>query len=113
MKKSTKNDDVWGNVALDSTRRSEIEELIKTAEKVFGDETGSIVANARYDFIARIVDMSIVNEKDFVMTASDYVDMVVTNRILALPIFVLVMWLVYYISIQTIGGAGFVRRTCS
>lgn len=40
------------------------------------------------------------------MTASDYVDMVVTNRILALPIFVLVMWLVYYISIQTIGGAG-------
>ena len=100
------DDDVWENVALDSTRRSEIEELIKTAEKVFGDETGSIVANARYDFIARIVDMSIVNEKDFVMTASDYVDMVVTNRILALPIFVLVMWLVYYISIQTIGGAG-------
>ena len=100
------DDDVWGNVALDSTRRSEIEELIKTAEKVFGYETGSIVANARYDFIARIVDMSIVNEKDFVMTASDYVDMVVTNRILALPIFVLVMWLVYYISIQTIGGAG-------
>ena len=100
------DDDVWENVALDSTRRSKIEELVKTAEKVFGDETGSIVANARYDFIARIVDMSVVNEKDFVMTASDYVDMVVTNRILALPIFALVMWLVYYISIQTIGGAG-------
>lgn len=57
------DDDVWENVALDSTRRSKIEELVKTAEKVFGDETGSIVANARYDFIARIVDMSIVNEK--------------------------------------------------
>ena len=101
-----RDDDVWEDVALDATRRERIDALIRTAERLFDDESGSIVANARYDFIARIVDMCIINEGDFVMTVSDRIDMVVTNRILALPIFVLVMWLVYYISIQTIGGAG-------
>ncbi|GAJ27474.1 ferrous iron transport protein B [Liquorilactobacillus sucicola DSM 21376 = JCM 15457] len=97
---------VWDEIKLDATRKEDIEQVIETAEKLFEDNSDSIVVNARYEYIARIVDMCVIDEKDFTMSISDRVDEIVTNRWLALPIFVGVMWVVYYLSIQTIGTMG-------
>lgn len=87
-------------------QQREIEATIKATEKIFDDNSDSIVVNARYDFIAKIIEMCVVDTDDFKMSMSDRVDRIVTNRWLALPIFVLVMWAVYYLSIQTIGTIG-------
>ncbi|KRL02676.1 ferrous iron transport protein B [Liquorilactobacillus capillatus] len=97
---------VWDEVKLDATRKKDIEHIIETAEKVFEDNSDSVIVNARYEYIARIIEMCVIDEKDFSMSMSDKIDEVVTNRWLALPIFVGVMWVVYYLSIQTIGSMG-------
>lgn len=101
-----KDERIWQQIELDASRKAKITELIQIAEKIFDDECESIIANVRYDYLARIIDMCVIDKDDFAMTLSDYVDLVVTNRILALPIFVLVMWAVYYLSIQTLGTMG-------
>ncbi|WP_056991518.1 ferrous iron transporter B, partial [Liquorilactobacillus mali] len=66
----------------------------------------SIIVNARYDFISKIIEMAVISTDDFKASLSDKLDIILTNRFLALPIFVLVMWLIYYLSIQTIGTMG-------
>lgn len=91
---------------LTAEKSKEIEKIIITAEKVFQDTSDSIIVNARYDLISQFVKMSVVDETDFVVSMSDRVDRIITNRWLALPIFFFVMWLVYYLSIQTIGTMG-------
>ena len=101
-----RDEQIWQEVNLDATRRKDIEKTIATAEKLFQDTSDSIVINARYELISRIVKMCVIDENDFVMSASDRVDTVITNRWLALPIFFFVMWVVYYLSIQTIGTLG-------
>lgn len=97
---------VWDEIKLDATRKEDIERVIETAEKIFEDNSDSIVVNARYEYIARIIEMCVIDEKDFTMSMSDKVDEIVTNRWLAFPIFMGVMWAVYYLSIQTIGTMG-------
>ncbi len=91
---------------LTDNQRTEIEATIKTSEKIFDDASDSIVVNARYDLIARIIEMCVVDTDDFTMSMSDRVDRIVTNRWLAIPIFIMVMWVVYYLSIQTVGTIG-------
>ncbi|KRM95622.1 ferrous iron transport protein B [Liquorilactobacillus aquaticus DSM 21051] len=97
---------VWNEIKLDATRKEDIEHVIETAEKLFEDNSDSIVVNARYEYIARIINMCVIDEKNFTMSMSDRVDEIVTNRWLAFPIFMGVMWVVYYLSIQTIGTMG-------
>ncbi|KRL37294.1 ferrous iron transport protein B [Liquorilactobacillus uvarum] len=97
---------VWNEIKLDATRKEDIERVIETAEKLFEDNSDSIIVNARYEYIARIIEMCVIDEKDFTMSMSDRVDEIVTNRWLAFPIFMGVMWAVYYLSIQTIGTMG-------
>lgn len=80
------------------------EDIIAKAEKQFDDDSESIITNERYQYIASIIDACYVNKTKGKLSASDKIDKIVTNRILALPIFALVMFLVYYISINTIGG---------
>ena len=77
---------------------------IADLEKVFDDDTESIITNERYVYIASIIKDCVVKNKKNVMTTSDKIDKVVTNRWLALPIFALVMFIVYYVSVTTIGG---------
>ncbi|WP_225046822.1 ferrous iron transport protein B [Lacticaseibacillus kribbianus] len=93
-------------VALTPAQQADIEQTIRTAERLFADRADAIMVNARYDFIARVVAMSVVDTGDFVETASDRIDRFVTNRWFALPIFAAVMWAVYYLSIQTVGTLG-------
>ena len=101
-----RDEDVMKQVDLSDQQRVDIEATITTAEELFGDDADSIIVNARYDFIARVIAMSVVDKEDFSESASDKIDRIVTNRWLALPIFAVVMWAVYYLSIQTVGTIG-------
>ncbi|MFT9005325.1 MAG: ferrous iron transport protein B [Liquorilactobacillus hordei] len=91
---------------LNEKKKNDIKAIIETAEEIFGENSDSIIVNARYDFISKIIEMSVISTDDFQASLSDRLDVVLTNRFLALPIFVLVMWLIYYLSIQTIGTMG-------
>lgn len=93
-------------LSLSSIQQKEIEETIKITEKIFGDDAETIIINERYEFITNLRALCIIDKDEFKLSVSDKIDRVVTNRFLALPIFAFVMWLVYYISIQTIGVMG-------
>ena len=80
-----------------------IEHDIVMAEKELDDESESIIANERYNYIATILQGCYKRKNLGRMTVSDKIDKVVTNRVLALPIFVVIMFLVYYISVSTVG----------
>lgn len=80
-----------------------VDDIIKEAETEFDDDSESIITNERYDFITSIIGSCYVNKQRGKLTASDKIDKIVTNRFLALPIFVVVMFLVYYISWTTVG----------
>lgn len=97
---------VQTELALPEKIQKEIEEIVLMTETIFEDDSESIVANQRYDFITKLVKLCVVNPESFALTTSDKIDRIVTNRWLALPIFALVMWFVYYVSIQTIGTIG-------
>ncbi len=77
---------------------------IKQLEDKFDDDTESIITNERYVYISSIIGDCITKNKKSAMTTSDKIDRIVTNRWLALPIFAVVMWLVYYIAITAVGG---------
>ena len=83
----------------------DVSDLVQNLEDEFDDDIESIITNERYTYISSIIE-SCVEKKSSKekLTVSDKIDKVVTNRILALPIFALVMFGVYYISITTIGG---------
>lgn len=94
---------VQNEVELSEFQKGEINEVIKITEDIFTEDSESIVVNERYEFIERVAKMAQNQDSNFKMTISDKIDRVVTNRILALPIFAVVMFLVYYLSIQTVG----------
>lgn len=77
---------------------------IKQLEDKFDDDTESIITNERYVYISSIIGDCITKNKKSAMTTSDKIDRIVTNRWLALPIFAVVMWIVYYVSVSTVGG---------
>ena len=91
---------------LSSIQQKEVMEIIKITEKIFGEDAESLVINERYNFITHLKTLCVVDEDQFKLSISDKIDHIVTNRFLALPIFALVMWLIYYIAIQTIGAMG-------
>ena len=77
---------------------------IKTLEDAFDDDTESIITNERYVYISSIIGKCVTQGQKGGMTVSDKIDRIVTNRWLALPIFAVVMFIVYYVSITTVGG---------
>ncbi|MDE5699758.1 MAG: ferrous iron transport protein B [Lachnospiraceae bacterium] len=77
---------------------------IKELEEAFDDDTESIITNERYVYISGIINDCITKKNKNKMTVSDKIDQIVTNRWLALPIFAVVMFLVYYISVTTVGA---------
>lgn len=83
-----------------------VDDIIEKLEKEHDDDSESVIINDRYTYISSIIDhCREKSSKSSEMSISDKIDRVVTNRILALPIFVIVMTLVYYLSISTIGTA--------
>lgn len=91
---------VEAELDLSAFQRKEIKDIIRITEEVFTEDAESIVINERYAFIERVCKMAQSQTKDFALTLSDKIDKIVTNRILALPIFAVVMYLVYYFSLQ-------------
>ena len=77
---------------------------IEDMEKEFDDDTESIITNERYVYISSIIDACYTKNKKRIMSTSDKIDKWVTNRWLALPIFALVMFIVYYVSVTTVGA---------
>jgi len=81
----------------------DVSKQIDKLEKAFDDDTESIITNERYVYISSIIKDCVTKAKSDKLTASDKIDRIVTNRILALPIFAVVMCIVYYISVTTVG----------
>ncbi len=81
----------------------DVSEEIKNLEMTMDDDTESIITNERYVYISRIIDDCCTRNKKEKGTNSDRIDRIVTNRWLALPIFAVIMFLVYYISVTTVG----------
>ena len=84
-------------------RVPEVEGIIAAVEKEYDDDAESIITNERYNYITSVIRDSLVKSRKEKLTTSDKIDRIVTNRWLALPIFAAVMWLVYYVSVSTVG----------
>ena len=81
----------------------DVENIVAAAEKAFDDDAESIITNERYAYISSVIGDCLKKANKEKLTTSDKIDRVVTNRWLALPIFAVVMWIVYYLSVTTVG----------
>lgn len=97
---------VADQLALTPDEQSRINGIIESMKREMDDDSESIITNERYNSIARITRDSVVKASAGSLTGSDRIDRIITNRWLGLPIFAVVMWAVYYISIQTVGAWG-------
>ena len=93
---------VLGTTPLSADSSKRIVEIGKDAEKQMDDDAESIITNERYEYISKIITGCLKKNRKG-MTVSDKIDRIVTNRILALPIFVAVMFVVYYVSVTSLG----------
>ncbi|WP_320929933.1 ferrous iron transport protein B [Hungatella sp.] len=93
---------VLGTTPLPADSSKRIMEIVKDAEKQMDDDAESIITNERYEYISKIITGCLKKSRRG-MTVSDKIDRIVTNRILALPIFVAVMFVVYYVSVTSLG----------
>lgn len=98
-----RDDKVLEQLKLSQNVLDHIEEDIKSVEAELDDDAESIITNDRYVYIASLMKASYKKKKAGKLTTSDKIDKVVTNRIAALPIFAIIMFLVYYISVSTVG----------
>ena len=89
-------------LSLPVSAQSRIEEIASKLEQTEDDDTESIVTDGRYQYIQKVVSAN-VKRSGNKMTVSDKIDRIVTNRILGLPIFILTMFIVYYVSVTTVG----------
>lgn len=89
-------------VKLSDAARSTVADLRTKIEKKHDDDMESIVTDERYKYIQKIIATTVQKGKEK-LTTSDKIDRIVTNRILGIPIFILIMWAVYYISVTTVG----------
>ena len=100
-----RDDKVLEKLALSEDVLAHVEEDIVAAEKELDDDAESIITNERYIYIAEIIKGCYKKKNKGGLTTSDKIDKIVTNRWLGLPIFALVMYLVYYLSMVTVGAA--------
>lgn len=98
-----RDEKVLARLNLDKNLLAHIEEDIADAEKELDDDAESIITNERYIYIASIIKGCYKKKRAGQMTTSDKIDRIVTNRILALPIFAVVMFIVYFVSVSTVG----------
>lgn len=99
-----RDDKVLQQLQLDSAVLAHIEKDIKAVEEEMDDDAESIITNDRYVYIGEIIKGCYKKKSADKLSTSDKIDKVVTNRFLALPIFAVVMFLVYYISVSTVGS---------
>ena len=100
-----RDDKVLAKLDIPAETMAHIDTDIKAAEKELDDDAESIITNERYVYIAEIIKACYKKKNAGQLSASDKIDRVVTNRWLGLPIFALVMFIVYYLSMVTVGSA--------
>lgn len=99
IKAFERDDKIKDKVKLDSA----VENIILKCEECMDDDSESIITNERYNYISSIIKKCYKKSNKEKLTISDKIDRVVTNRWLALPIFALIMFVVYYVSVSTVG----------
>ena len=99
-----RDEKVLEQVSIPADVKAHIEADIKAAEKELDDDAESIITNERYVYIADVIKACYKKKSSGKLSTSDKIDRIVTNRWLGLPIFVVVMWLVYYIAMSTVGA---------
>lgn len=98
-----RDEKVLAELKLDPTILAHIEEDIKETEKLLDDDSEAIIINERYNYISSILKGCFQRKNVGKLTVSEKIDRVVTNRFAALPVFAAIMFLVYYISVSTVG----------
>lgn len=98
-----RDEKVLSQLGLEQSKLDHIEQDIQAAEKELDDDAESIITNERYIYISSVIKSCYKKKRAGKLTTSDKIDKVVTNRFLALPIFAAIMFLVYYISVSTVG----------
>ena len=100
-----RDDKVLEELKLDKDLTDHINEHIKDCEKEMDDDAESIITNQRYAYINTVVSSAVKKkERRDNLTVSDKIDQIVTNRFLALPIFAVIMCVVYYVAVSSLGG---------
>lgn len=98
-----RDEKVLKQIELSQDQSKKLEEIISNVESILDDDSESIITNERYNYISGIVKKCVHKKNITNMSTSDKIDKIVTNRFLALPIFAAVMFLVYYVSVTTVG----------
>lgn len=99
-----RDEEITKYLSLDENVIKQIEEIVKACESELDDDCESIITSERYAYIGKVVSEAVKKGSQGKETVSDRIDKVITNRFLALPIFVLIMWFVYYISVSSLGA---------
>ncbi len=94
---------IYETLNLSADKKAHIEADIVSAEKEMDDDSESIITNERYIYIGTIIKDCLKKKNKGGMTVSDKIDSIVTNRFLALPVFAVVMFIVYFVSVTTVG----------
>ena len=97
-----RDEKVIAEVKLSAEDAKAVENTAKAMEEKLDNDTESIFTDERYNYIQKIVSTA-VKKREEKLTVSDKIDRIVTNRILGIPIFIAIMWLVYYVSVTTVG----------
>lgn len=92
-----------GKIAGQMNQAPDVSAEIADLENLFDDDTESVITNERYEYISSVIGECCMKNRKKSLTVSDKIDRIVTNRILALPVFAAVMFLVYYVSVKTVG----------
>ena len=98
--------EVLKKLKIEKNILSHIDKDIQSVEKEMDDDAEAIITNERYEYVARVLESCYKKKRISKATTTEKIDRIVTNRILALPIFAVIMFLVYYLSISTIGTIG-------
>ena len=98
-----RDEKVIGELNIDKTLLSHVEKDIVHVEEEFDDDADSIITNERYDYIAKILNGAYKKKNDGRLTPSEKIDKVLTHKVFALPIFVIIMFIVYFVSVSTVG----------
>lgn len=99
-----KDEEVFKKLGLSQDIKLKINNIVSDCEAEFDDDIESIITNERYLYIEELTKLCVKKKNTTNFTTSDKIDMIITNRFLALPIFAAIMWLVYYISVSTVGS---------
>ena len=99
-----RDSNLMDKISLSNNVKEKIEAIISRCEEEFDDDAEGIITGERYEFIGKVVSKVVKKKNNSKHTVSDEIDKIVTNRILALPIFALIMWGVYYISVSSLGA---------